>query len=432
MAQEQAGCGQGQGLACGIVGNDAPAVQRRLHAPGQHAVGGDQRHRLGAPDRLADNQGNRLGLLRGLLGLNQAQVAGGGDQRTQGRAFGDPLVGHRGRAQGQGYQLVACGVRRRPLDPSPGRAEFRDEGGVARLRMILGPRVQTVPDCGGHVGIEARQHHGAHRQPRHRAHEIARRPVRAGRARDDHRPLRQHLAPRPCLGKLFGSRALAAFAILRRVRQIVAGGDLQKGQRAAPVLGVVAGVDAVQRLGIQTFQLHLGHQPGQRGGQFRHRLPLRQIGLGAQRGVDQPPQLQPAGQGRRGPATAQIRDQPQLRQHDRPAPDQRLAQRHQRLARVRIYRDPRHVLQRAGAHPGNQPIGKGAGKIRAAGQGVKPVFPLSHAAALRPAGCTRAGRRRTMRRCGSAHRPAPRRSACPRAGSAKTPYREFPPAGRDG
>ncbi|MEF9605210.1 hypothetical protein O4J55_23950, partial [Paracoccus sp. PXZ] len=187
MAQEQAGRGQGQGLAGGIVGDDAPAVQRRLHAAGQHPVGGDQRYRAVTLHRLADDQRHGLGLLAGLLGLDQGQGLGGGNQRAKARAFLDPLVGDRRRPQRQRDQPVAGRVGGGVRHPFRWCAELGQQRRIARLRVILGTDVEPIPDRLRQVRIEAGQHHRAHRQPGDGAHEIPRRAMRAGRAGDHHR-----------------------------------------------------------------------------------------------------------------------------------------------------------------------------------------------------------------------------------------------------
>ncbi|WP_255522272.1 hypothetical protein [Paracoccus sp. NBH48] len=108
LAQEQARRGQRQGPARAVVGADVPAVQRRGDAPDQAAVGRDQRDLFAAAfGGVAHDQGDGLGLLAGLVGLDQGQIRGGGDQVGQGRALGDPLVGDRRGPQRQRDQPVA-------------------------------------------------------------------------------------------------------------------------------------------------------------------------------------------------------------------------------------------------------------------------------------------------------------------------------------
>ena len=425
VAQEQPRGGQGQRLARAVVRDQPPAVQRRLHPPRDGAVGGDQRDGLAAFHRLADRQRDRVGLGRRMLGLDQGQVPGRVDQIAKGGPLGDPLIRHRRGPERQRDQPAPRGIGGGRAGPRPRRAEAADQRREPRLRMVVGRvavLVEMVPDGLRRVEVEARQHHRAVGQRRDGLHEQARAAMRPGRSGDDHRRVGQVAARRPVRRQPLGGAALARLAVHGRAGQVEPGRDPQEGQRALPVGRVFGGLDPVQRARAKPFGLHLGHQLGQGRGQFRHAL--AGAGVGRDR-LDQPRQLHPAGKGRGKrrlrPFGAQVREQPQARQQQRPPRLERGAKGGQGPARVRVDRDLGQRLGRAAGHAGDQPVREGRGEIDARRQRVE-ARQVSHRSALprpaspRPGGCSRAAPRRTSARRGRRQRRARRRSACPTGG----------------
>ena len=140
---------------------------------------------------IAQDQGNDLGFLAGLLGLDQGQAFGRRHQVGQARAFGDPLVGDGRGPQRQRHQPVAPRHRGGRVGPAGGASQGVDQGGEAGLGMIFGLVVKTVTDRLGLVEVEARQHNRAFGQPCHGLHEQPRRAMRSGRSHDDHRTVGQ-------------------------------------------------------------------------------------------------------------------------------------------------------------------------------------------------------------------------------------------------
>ena len=124
-------------------------------------------------------------------------------QIGQFRPFGQPDVGHRGRAQGQRSQRIARGRGRRRVGPGLDLAarhlELAQQVAEPVLRMILRNLflilAQIGPDRLRHVETETGEHKRALWQLCHRLHQQGRGAPRSGRACDNHRMLRRVLLP---------------------------------------------------------------------------------------------------------------------------------------------------------------------------------------------------------------------------------------------
>ena len=166
---------------------------------------------------------------------------------------------------------VAAGaaVMLEPTEGNQTRGELRFAAVGDRIEVTL-PAVdesptlavvaEPVPDRLRRVEVEARQHHRAFGQLRHRLHEQPRRAMRPGRADDDDRPVGQVLALGPVLAQDLGRQALTGGTVRRRAFQMEAGGDAQEAQGVLPMPGMIAGVDAFKGVGAKSLGLHLVHQ----------------------------------------------------------------------------------------------------------------------------------------------------------------------------
>ncbi|MND82722.1 hypothetical protein D3C80_745630 [compost metagenome] len=203
----QGGAGRG-------VGDDAPARQPGLDAPGQVQIGGDQGAGLAGPfQRLAHQQGDGRGgfflgadaeggqalqaLVDGIGGLPRLGGVG-----AQAGDLGAPVVGGLGGAQGFVDQALAGQTAR--LDAGldgglePGADLIARDLGAGQQGLQRGLRVlvvDAVPDAVGQIEVEAGQDHHALRRPRHGGQNVGGGGDGAGRTGGDDGLLRRSGVP---------------------------------------------------------------------------------------------------------------------------------------------------------------------------------------------------------------------------------------------
>ncbi len=173
----------------------------------------------------------------------------------------EPIARLAGRAEVGAAQLLHVGA----LD-----AEGGEQLGEAELRM-LGMLGDRRPAFGVEMQIEARQHDGALRQPRHGGHQLHRRRHRAGDAGDDHRAGRRRVAEALGFGEdgLVAPRGRRQQLLLGEIRRPEGGDDLEEFERALPVLGVFVRHQRGEAVERHVLGLDHVHQAGELGGEMR-------------------------------------------------------------------------------------------------------------------------------------------------------------------
>ena len=141
MPQQAAGRRQRQRLACTVIGNDPPPIQRGRHLTRQHPVRRDQCRRPPLFRSLTQDEGYRRGFGPWPRRLDQRHMACGLAQIGQVLAFGQPLIGDRCRTERQRDQPVQGLWRRcgRPCLNGAGRkVQTLQQAAVAELGVIFG------------------------------------------------------------------------------------------------------------------------------------------------------------------------------------------------------------------------------------------------------------------------------------------------------
>ncbi len=295
--QERAGRRLGKRAPGRVIDADAPGFEAHGNAAGEQPVRRDERGgAAGRFRRLAQDERDGLGFVLRRRRLDEAHPV---ERGTHGLGIGRgdvllPAAGHArwahgfadehlarfaGRAETGAAQLLHVGAR---------DAEGSEQLGETELRM-LGMLADRRPALRVEMQIEARQHDGALRQPRHGGHQLDRRRHRAGDAGDDHRAGRRRVAESPGLGedRLIAPRRRRQQFFLGKVRRPEGGDDFEELERALPVLGIFVRHQRGEAVKRYVLGLDHVHQAGEFGGEvrrLRRRVGARRRGVLAEVG----------------------------------------------------------------------------------------------------------------------------------------------------
>ena len=273
VAQKTPRGGQGQRMACRVIGPNSPLAERGGDAPAQSAVGGDQGCGKAAFGAVAQDEGNGGGFFLRGFGLNKGDALHRARQIVQMLALCQPLICHRGRTKRQGQDSIARGIGRGFKMPrrhiGRGLSQSLDQSANAELGVIFGGKgiFHRRPHRAGHRGVKARQNQRALGQPGHGEHQPQSRAARSGGTGDDHRARGRLLGP--ARRQSIRRKALAGGGICGAVMGEKGRDDGQEGLRALPIISELIHRQGGNGIRADPFGLHFIHQIRQRGGQIK-------------------------------------------------------------------------------------------------------------------------------------------------------------------
>ncbi len=223
----------------------------------------------------------------------------------------------------------------------------------------------------------ARQDQGPLRQPGHGLHQGCRRSARPGGTCHQHGISRR--LGKPAFHQLFHQPPLPPFAVGGGLVRQKACDDLHELFGARPMRRMIRDIQVCNRLGRDSFALHLIHQGSEAIGQIKQGAARGNIRGEPHQTLDHLRQQQAPPQGgyggrdaRKRKVAAQIGDQPQPRQQPRTESAKRLDHAAAHPVGVDVKRDAGHRLGRGVAKPRLEARGQRFRKIHTGGQAKNP------------------------------------------------------------